>query len=99
MFLLNGVRIYLARQPVDLRKSIDGLSLLVSQVLGEDPFSAHRFVFLNRRRATLKALRWDQHGFVLYYQRLERGHFRGPVIAAGQPARVIDDRQFQGWLS
>ena len=43
MWPLNSVRIYLARQPVDLRKSIDGLSLLVSQVLGEDPFSARLF--------------------------------------------------------
>lgn len=99
MWLLNGVRIYLARQPVDLRKSIDGLSLLVSQVLGEDPFSAHLFVFVNRRRDKLKALSWDQNGFVLYYKRLERGHFRWPMIPTGQTALVIDYRQFQWLLS
>ena len=97
MFLLNGVRIYLARQPVDLRKSIDGLSLLVSQVLGEDPFNAHLFVFVNRRRDKLKALSWDQNGFALYYKRLEHGHFRWPVIPVGQTTLVIDYRQFQ-WL-
>lgn len=97
MFLLNGVQIYLAREPVDLRKSIDGLSLLVSQVLGQDPFSAQLFVFVNRRRDKLKALSWDQNGFVLYYNRLERGHFRGPVIPAGQTALVIEYRQLQ-WL-
>ena len=99
MFLLNGVRIYLARAPVDLRKSIDGLSLLVSQVLGQDPFSAQLLVFVNRRRDKLKALSWDQNGFVLYYKRLERGHFRWPVIPAGQTALVIDYRQFQWLLS
>jgi transposase len=99
MFLLNGVRIYLARQPVDLRKSIDGLSLLVSQVLGEDPFSAHLFVFINRRRDKLKALHYDVNGFAVYYKRLERGHFRWPVIPAGQTALVIDYRQFQWLLS
>src|SRR5512142_1096455 len=99
MFLLNGVRIYLAREPVDLRKSIDGLSLLVSQVLGEDPFSAHLFVFVNRRRDKLKALHYDVNGFVLYYKRLERGRFRWPVIPAGQATLVIDYRQFQGLLS
>ena len=99
MFLLNGVRIYLARQPVDLRKSIDGLSLLVSQVLGEDPFSAHLFVFTNRRRDKLKALSWDQNGFVLYYKRLERGRYRWPVISTHQTAVVIDYRQFQWLLS
>ena len=99
MFLLNSVRIYLARQPIDLRKSIDGLSLLVSQVLGEDPFSAQLFVFVNRRRDKLKALSWDQNGFALYYKRLERGHFRWPVIPADQPALVIDYRQLQWLLS
>ena len=79
MFLLNGVQIYLAREPVDLRKSIDGLSLLVSQMLGQDPFSAQLFVFVNRRRDKLKALSWDQNGFILYYKRLERGHLRWPI--------------------
>src|SRR5512135_3199698 len=82
MFLLNGVQIYLARTPVDLRKSIDGLSLLVSHGLGQDPFSAQLFVFTNRRRDKLKALHYDVNGFVLYYKRLERGRFRWPVIPA-----------------
>jgi transposase len=99
MWPLNGVQIYLARQPVDLRKSIDGLSLLVSQVLGHDPFSAQLFVFVNRRRDKLKALSWDHNGFVLYYKRLERGRFRWPVIPAEQTALVIDYRQFQWLLS
>ena len=99
MFLLNGVRIYLARAPVDLRKSIDGLSLLVSQVLGQDPFSAHLFVFTNRRRDKLKALHYDVNGFVLYYKRLERGRFRWPVIPAEQTALVIEYRQLQWLLS
>jgi transposase len=99
MLLLNGVPIYLAREPVDLRKSIDGLSLLVSQVLGQDPFSAHLFVFINRCRDKLKALSWDQNGFVLYYKRLERGRFRWPVIPAEQTALVIEYRQLQWLLS
>ena len=99
MFPLNGVRIYLAREPVDLRKSIDGLSLLVSHVLGQDPFSAHLFVFTNRRRDKLKALHYDVNGFALYYKRLERGRFRWPAIPAGQTVLVIDYRQFQWLLS
>ena len=99
MFLLNGVQIYLAREPVDLRKSIDGLSLLVSQVLGQNPFSAHLFVFTNRRRDKLKALHYDVNGFALDYKRLERGRFRWPVIPVGQTALGIDYRQFQWLLS
>ena len=99
MFLLNGVQIYLARTPVDLRKSIDGLSLLVSHGLGQDPFSAQLFVFTNRRRDKLKALHYDVNGFVLYYKRLERGRFRWPVIPADRTALVTDYRQFQWLLS
>src|SRR5512144_202278 len=99
MLLLNGIQIYRARQPVDLRKSIDGLSLLVSQGLDQDPFSAHLFVFVNRRCDKLKALSWDQNGFILYHKRLERGRFRWPVIPAGQTALVIEYRQLQWLLS
>src|SRR5512144_1224591 len=99
MFLLNGVPIYLAREPVDLRKSIDGLSLLVSQGLGQDPFSAQLFVFTNHHRDKLKALYYDVNGFVLYYKRLERGRFRWPVIVPDQTSLRIDYRQLQWLLS
>ena len=99
MFGLLGGPIYLARAPVDLRKSIDGLSVLVSQVLQQDPFSRQLFIFINRRRDKLKALAWDQNGFVLYYKRLERGQFRWPVIDTAQPALVIEARQLQWLLS
>lgn len=90
---------YLARDPVDLRKSIDGLALLVSHVLQTDPFSAHLFVFTNRRHDKLKALQYDTNGFLLFYKRLERGRFRWPAIGAEHPALVIDHRQLQWLLS
>lgn len=99
MFTLGSTKIYLAREPADLRKSIDGLSLLVSQVLREDPFSAQLFVFVNRRRDKLKALMWDTTGFVMYYKRLERKRFPWPVIATDQTTLVIDQRQLQWLLS
>lgn len=99
MFWSEGPKVYLAREPADLRKSIDGLSMLVSQVLREDPFSAHVFVFVNRRRDKLKALAWDRTGFVLYYKRLERGVFPWPAIDSTQSTRVIEARQLQWLLS
>jgi len=40
-----GVRIYLALEPCDMRKGFDGLSLMVQQSLGKDPFSGHLFLF------------------------------------------------------
>lgn len=99
MFALSSSTIYLAREPTDLRKSIDGLSILVSQVLQQDPFGPQLFVFRNRRGDKLKALAWDRNGFVLYYKRLERGCFPWPVIAADQAALVIDPRQLHWLLS
>lgn len=97
MWGLNTTAVYVARAPVDMRRSIDGLALLVSQVLAEDPFSAKLFVFTNRRRDRLKALRYDDNGFIVFYKRLEAGQFRWPVIGAEQAALVITPRQLE-WL-
>lgn len=77
-----SVRIYLAAEPVDLRKSIDGLGVLVDEQ-GHDRYSGHLFVFGSRRSDRVKILAWDRGGFVLYYKRLERGRFRWPVINPG----------------
>jgi transposase len=88
-------QVYLAPGATDLRKSIDGLSALVSVVFDLDPFSNRWFVFCNRQRDKLKILRWDHNGFWLYYRRLERGRFKWPVQTG--PALSISRRQLQ-WL-
>jgi transposase len=77
--LSEGTRVYLACGHTDLRKSIDGLAALVSQVFELDLFSNSLFVFCNRDRDKLKILVRDHNGFWLYYRRLERGRFRWPV--------------------
>lgn len=99
MFSVHSAKVYLAREPVDLRKSIDGLSILVSQVLREDPFSEQLFVFINRRGDKIKLLYWERNGFVLCYKRLERGQFPWPKIAGEHSALVIEPRQLQWLLS
>lgn len=71
----RAVRIYVATQPVNLRKSFDGLSNEVRSVLARDPLSGHIFVFLNRRRNMAKLLVWTRGGFMIVHKRLEQGTF------------------------
>ncbi|AFV10866.1 putative IS66-like transposase [Thermacetogenium phaeum DSM 12270] len=71
-------RVYLACGATDLRKSIDGLAVLVKEGFELDPFSSCLFVFCNRKRDKLKILHWEHNGFWLYYRRLEKGKFIWP---------------------
>src|SRR5699024_12438521 len=68
-------RVYLARGSTDLRKSIDGLAVIVKECFELDPFSPCLFVFCNRKRDKMKILQWEHNGFLLNYIRLERGNF------------------------
>ena len=70
--------VYICRAPVDFRKSIAGLSAMVEQCLGLNPFAASLFVFVNRDRNRLKILYWDRNGFCLWYKRLEAERFAWP---------------------
>ena len=88
-------QIYLAPGVTDLRKSIDGLSAIVSAVFELDPFSDRWFVFCNRQRDKLKILRWDHNGFWLYYRRLEKGRFKWPKETSS--VLSVSRRQLQ-WL-
>ena len=67
----EGVSVYLCRQPVDFRKSIDGLSAVVEQFLGLDPFGDPLFVFVNRRRDKIKVLYWGAPGQAWSWRRGE----------------------------
>lgn len=77
-----AVRIFVAVPPADMRRSFDGLSALVRDVVRADPLSGHLFVFFNRVRDRVKVLWWDRSGFCLWYKRLERGLFRPPSANA-----------------
>lgn len=89
-------RVYLACGPTDLRKSIDGLAVLVKEAFELDPFSPNLFVFCNRQRDKLKILYWDHNGFWLYYRRLERGRFQWPMEASFK-TKTISRRELR-WL-
>jgi len=79
------VRIFVCTQPVDLRRSFDGLALATRQMLGEDPRSGALFCFLNRRSNRLKVLWFDRNGYCLLYKRLHRARFVLPD--SGDPAK------------
>ncbi|CAA7600786.1 Transposase IS66, Orf2 [Acididesulfobacillus acetoxydans] len=81
-------RVYLARGATDLRKSIDGLAVLVKEGFQLDPFSPCLFVFCNRQCDKLKILHWSHNGFWLYYRRLERGRFQWPTEAGSLTVKV-----------
>jgi transposase len=70
-----AVRIYVAAEPVDLRRGFDGLAAAVRSIVGADPLSGHVFAFANRRKNRIKLLVWDRTGYLLIYKRLERGTF------------------------
>ena len=70
------VRIFVCREPVDMRKSFNGLSGAVIDVLDHDPQSGHLFVFFNRRRSMMKALVWEASGFWLLSKRIQDGRFQ-----------------------
>ncbi len=87
--------IYLALGATDLRKSINGLSIIVQEQFDLDPFSNALFAFCNRKRDKIKILVWDRDGFWLHYKRLEKGLFKWPEKEAEVIA--VDSREFR-WL-
>ncbi|NMG17048.1 IS66 family insertion sequence element accessory protein TnpB [Aromatoleum bremense] len=76
MFFPEGtVRVHLYGEPVDMRRSFDGLYALTKHKLGCDPLSGELFVFINRRGTQMKVLYWDRTGFCVWAKRLEQGRF------------------------
>lgn len=88
ILLPRSVRMYVATEPTNLRKSFEGLSNEVRSVLAADPLSGHIFIFLNRRRTQVKLLVWMRGGFTIVHRRLERGRFTFPARVTAETARV-----------
>lgn len=90
----TALAVYLARAPVDFRKSIDGLAALVEAELDLNPFAPALFVFINRRRDKLKLLYWERNGFCRWYKRLEHERFTWPVHRPGERAINLTVAEF-----
>jgi transposase len=79
MFALTASqRFFLYGQAVDMRKSFDGLSGIVTTGMGKDVLSGDVYIFIGKSRDKIKLLVWEKGGFVLYYKRLEAGTFHLP---------------------
>lgn len=76
--LTQGMRYHLCQQYVDMRNGINGLYKIIRSDMSISPVSGDVFVFFSKSRDTVKLLRWDGEGFILYQKRLEEGTFEVP---------------------
>jgi transposase len=104
--LAVGTQVYLASNPVDMRKGFNGLATIARQVLDLDPFGGHLFLFRGKSGSYLKALYWDGSGLCLFAKRLERGRFVWPplvdgyqVLTPGQLATLIEGMDWRRTIS
>jgi transposase len=74
----GNVQVFIAIGATDMRKSINGLSVLVEEQFALNLFSGSYFAFCNRRRDIVKILYWAENGFCLWMKRLEKDVFRWP---------------------
>jgi transposase len=86
-----ALKVYVHREAVDFRKSINGLAALVEHALGLDVFAPAVFVFRNRRCDRVKLLVWERNGFWLLLKRLEAERFVWPRDPAAVIALSVDE--------
>lgn len=82
--------IYLYDEPIDMRKSFDGLCAIIETSMKKEVIKGGYFIFLNRQRDRIKLLYWDLDGLAIWYKRLEKGRF--PKARKG--AAEISRREF-----
>ena len=84
-----SVWVFLASEPVDMRRGHDGLFAIVKS-WSMDPFSGDLFCFVGKRHDRIKILVWHRGGFLLLYKRLEKGRFRIPRVTASARTMTLD---------
>lgn len=89
--------VYLYSQPIDMRKSINGLSYIVNDQTSHAPQDASLTLFYNRSRDKVKLLYWDKNGFVMLYKRLEKGKFKIVKYDKETQTVTLDTKQLS-WL-
>ena len=84
----GNLRVFVAVEPCDMRKSFNGLHAAVTEKLSEDPVSGALFAFTNKRRNRLKLLYWDGTGLWVLAKRLEEGRFSWPKSGKDETAKI-----------
>ena len=84
----SSLKVYVALDPCDMRKSFNGLSSQVRNHLKEDPASGAAFLFTNRRRSMIKILYWDGSGMWVVAKRLEKGTFKWPRSSDAKEGKI-----------
>lgn len=79
MVLSFNAPIWFYREPIDFRKQMDALIVIVADHLQMNPTSGQLFLFRSRANNKIKMLWWDRNGFWMFYKRLEKGKFQFPV--------------------
>jgi transposase len=93
MIELEGIHeVFLCREATDMRKSIDGLSVVVQQEMGKNPFDRALFVFCNKKRDRLKVLYWNRTGFAVWFTRLEKERFFWPKKDENEVVEITRDQ-------
>ena len=95
--LREQVRIFLSLTSIDMRKSIDSLSIEIIDTLKSNPQTGDVYVFRNASCDKVKLLYWDRNGFILHYKRLERHRFRFPKNVSMQQPLTLSHAQLN-WL-
>ncbi|MBK8204763.1 MAG: IS66 family insertion sequence element accessory protein TnpB [Bdellovibrionales bacterium] len=96
-------KVFVCKEPTDMRASYDTLFAKAKGVLNQDPLSGHLFVFINSRRTSIKCLYWDGTGLVLLCKRMDQGTFsrlnpmfRGEIIlTAAEFALFFEGASFE----
>lgn len=89
----NEVKIYIKPGPTDMRKQINGLSVMIQEELQHNSLSGNLYVFCNRNKRRLKILYWDSNGFCLWLKRLEQDKFPWPKTS--EECKEITEHQLK----
>jgi transposase len=93
----SKVKIFLRPGHTDLRKAVNGLTIIVQETMLQDPFSGSLYLFCNRQRKLLKAVYWDKTGFWLSQKRLEKDKYPWPQDE--REAQELTEEELQMLLS